>query len=149
MRADEQLVREVWMEMDELWQDSFQHGGADVDIPKLAVDWRAYIDLNKQGMVKLYTVREDTRLQGFVMYLVYPHMNHIGTTNADCLALIVRLDERNKGLGRALMEHAEPKLKEQGVHFITHHHRTCYSVEPLFPKLGYKLVELDYLKDIR
>jgi GNAT superfamily N-acetyltransferase len=147
MLANEERVRTIYHEMNELWLDSFNRGGANVDIPPLMVNWRAYIELNNQDRVKLYTVRDKT-LRGFVMYMVYPHLHHVDTINAECVALIVHLDERGRGLGRALMQYAEPKLKDLGVRYITHHFRTCYDAQPLFPKLGYKLVEHAYLKDI-
>jgi hypothetical protein len=47
-----------------------------------------------------------------------------------------------------MMEFAEPILKKRGANYVTHQFRTCYDTEPLFPKLGYRLIEHGYLKEL-
>lgn len=147
MLVREEYVREAYQELDDLLHDYFRRSVASEDIPPLDMNWRAYMQLSNSGNLKLYTARQDN-LVGFVMYHIHPHLHHVGTTNAACDILAVHYDARGHGIGRALLEYAEPKLKELGVQYVTHQFRTCYKDEPLFPKLGYRLIEMGYLKDI-
>jgi GNAT superfamily N-acetyltransferase len=105
--------------------------------------------LSAADALLLVTARDDGRLVGFVMYLVVPHMHHIGSTIAACDILAVDVDARGRGIARKMMAIAEPMLRERGASYVTHQFRICYDVKPLFPKLGYQLVEQSYMKELR
>ena len=150
MHITEEKVYRCYLEMDALMADYFRRENNHDGMPPLEMDWPVYMQMNEQGILKLYTAenfRHD--LVGFVMYYIHPHLHHKGVTVASSDILAVHLDMRGKGVGKALLEYAEPRLKELGVKFIAHRFRTAYDVEPLFPKLGYNLIERGYLKDIR
>jgi GNAT superfamily N-acetyltransferase len=148
MEIVEASVRDTFEDMDVLLHDYWQRSEASEDVPPLNMNWRAYMQLNDQFALKLFTARTHM-LVGFVMYHVHEHLHHIGTTNAACDILAVHIDARGKGVARKMMEFAEPKLREVGVTHVTHQFRTCYNnTKPLFPKLGYKLIEYGYLKDL-
>jgi GNAT superfamily N-acetyltransferase len=147
MQIAEARVRDVFESLDVLLHDYWRRSEASEDVPMLNMNWRAYIQLNDQDALKLFTARTD-ELLGFVMYHVHEHLHHIGSINAACDILAVHLNARGKGIGRKLMEFAEPVLREMGVTHVTHQFRTCYHSTPLFPKLGYKLIEYGYLKEL-
>jgi GNAT superfamily N-acetyltransferase len=147
MEIAEARVRDVFEELDVLLHDYFRRSEAAEDIPPLNMNWRAYMQLNDQYALRLFTARTD-RLLGFVMYHVHEHLHHIGSINASCDILSVHLDARRKGVAQKLMEFAEPVLRASAVTHITHQFRTCYTAKPLFPKLGYKLIEYGYMKEL-
>ena len=149
MKFHKEIMRQAWNEMDALLADYFLRTVAKEGLPPLDMNWRAYIALDQRGDLALCTARgDDDELLGFVMYLVHPHLHHIGTINASCDILAVHVDARGKGIARGLMDYAEPILRIKGAHYITHQFRTCYDVEPLFPKVGYRLIEQGYLKEL-
>jgi GNAT superfamily N-acetyltransferase len=149
---------EVWLEsvaeryeqLDELLKDYFAKTIAKEGLPPLRMNWPAYIMLNDRNDLLLFCARgiDDGNLLGFVMYHIHPHLHHVGVINAACDILAVRVDARGRGVARTLMYEAEPVLRDHGVQYITHQFRTCYDVEPLFPKLGYKLIEQGYVKKV-
>jgi GNAT superfamily N-acetyltransferase len=141
-------IVQVYPQLDALLQDYFMRTIASEGLPPLRMNWLAYSNLCQSGNLILMTARENHTLLGFVMYHIYPHLHHIGVINAACDILAVGVDHRGKGIGRKLMAEAEPVLRARGVRFITHQHRTDYDVEPLFPKLGYRLIEQGYLKEL-
>ena len=147
MEITEAHVRDVYQELDDLMHDYYKRSAASEDVPPLNFNWRAYIQLNDSGSLKLFTARTD-KLLGFALYHVHEHLHHIGSVNAACDTLAVHVDARRHGVGRKLMEFAEPVLRSLGVTHITHQFRTCYTAKPLFPKLGYKLIEYGYLKEL-
>jgi GNAT superfamily N-acetyltransferase len=118
----------------------------------MRVDWLAFRRLEHAGGVVLVTARDDEfggRVLGFVLYFVVPNMHHAGTIIAACDFLVVADDMRGLGIAANLMKVAEPILRERGVSFITHMFCVCYDTQPLFPKLGYALIEQAYLKELR
>jgi GNAT superfamily N-acetyltransferase len=141
-------VQETYKELDELVHDYYASTVAAEDMPPLDFNWSVYCALEHAGMLKLYTARNKDDLVGFVLYHVYPHLHHRTYMTAACDTLAVKPEQRGKGIGRALMEYAEPQLKKCDVKSITHQFRTCYTAKPLFPKLGYKLIEYGYLKEL-
>lgn len=146
----EEPLSPVYEQLDELLQEYFAKTIAKDGLPPLRMNWMTYIELNVRNELAVFTARSDWHsLHGFVMYHIHPHLHHMGTLCAACDILATRLGMRGNGVARKLLEYAEPRLKSRGVHFISHQFRTCYDVEPLFPKLGYKLIEHAYLKDIR
>jgi GNAT superfamily N-acetyltransferase len=87
-------------------------------------------------------------LVGWVLYLVTDHPHHKGFRVAECDTLAVSHHERGQGIGRGLVEHAEPALKAMGATRIIHRHRLVYGDNSLFPKLGFRPEEVAYFKDI-
>ena len=142
-------VKESYQQLDELLHDYFAKTVAKEGLPPLRMNWPVYIELNRRDDLLLFTARGDAdRLHGFVMYHVHPHLHHMGVVNAACDILAVRVESRGNGVAQQLMREAEPVLRDRGARFITHQFRTVYDVEPLFPKLGYRLLEHGYVKEI-
>jgi GNAT superfamily N-acetyltransferase len=147
MEIKDEHVRNTYLELDELLHDYWKRSPAKEDVPALNMDWRAYIQLQDAGALVLFTARTD-KLLGFVMYHVHEHLHHVGSINAACDILAVHMDARRHGVGRKLMEFAEPVLRSMGATHVTHQFRTCYTAKPLFPRLGYKLIEYGYMKEL-
>jgi GNAT superfamily N-acetyltransferase len=142
-------VKECHQQLNELLKEEFASTKGIDGLPPLHVDWPTYITLCRRGELLLFTARdENDKLLGFAMYYIHRHLQHMDHTNAACVTLLVKMDQRGKGVGKALMHEAEAVLKDRGVNYVTHQFRTCYDVEPLFPKLGYRLVEYAYMKEL-
>ena len=150
MNLSMEQVDAVYHELDDLLHDYFARTIAQEGLPPLRMNWSAYIELNNRGNLLCFTARnDDDDLMGFVMYHIHPHLHHMGVIMAACDILAVNVDDRGQGIGTELVEYAEPMLRNRGVRHIIHMFRTCYDVEPLFPKLGYTLFEKSYIKDLR
>lgn len=128
--------------------DYFKQTVAKEGIPPLDMDWDFYIESAKQDKFVLITARENEELVGFVTYYVNNHPHHKTVMFACCDILAVKLGHRGKGIGTKLVTAAEPLLKMFYVKRVVHASRTVYDVEPLFPKLGFTLVEHNYMKAI-
>lgn len=148
MHIKEELVVNIHEELNAIVHDHLAVTIAAADVPPMDFDWPIYCALQSNGMLKLYTARDDGELAGFVMYQVAPHLHHRGVLSASCDTFAVLPTHQGMGVGRALLKFAEPKLKEFGAQIITHHYRVSYKVKPLFPKLGHKLIEYIYVKEL-
>jgi GNAT superfamily N-acetyltransferase len=96
----------------------------------------------------LTTVRYEEMLVGFALYLVVDHPHHVGTKIGECDAIAINVGLRKNGIGQKLIDFSLDMLRILGAKFVTHRYRTCYNTEPIFPKLGFRLIEHVYLKDL-
>ena len=116
-------------------------------IPQLDMDWPVFVDMERRYRLLLFTAREDDELLGVNMYMLVQHPQHKGMTWAMCNTLAVATKHRGKGIGTLLTEAGIAYLKSRtDAKVVTHNYRAIYDAEPLFPKLGFALAELVYMK---
>jgi GNAT superfamily N-acetyltransferase len=116
-------------------------------IPPLKMDWAFFARLDAVDKLVLFTARIDRELVGVNMYMLSEHPQHAGMPCALCNTLAVATRHRGKGIGRVLVQEATDYFEKRPEKWmIVHHFRTIYDTVPLFPKLGFDLVEHVYMK---
>jgi GNAT superfamily N-acetyltransferase len=144
--AKEELPGAV-IELDALIRDYFARTKAQDGIPPLRMNWKFYTDLEAAGRLAIFTSRmENGQLIGFAMYILGHHPQHAGMPYAMCNTLAVDVSHRNQGIGTLLVEAALAYFKGTDIKMVMHGYRTIYDTEPLFPKLGFDLMEHIYMK---
>ena len=144
-------IADVYMEMNELLHDYYERDSkACRNVPRLDMNWDKFVQLESSGnTLSAESRKDDGKMNGFVLYILYEHPQHRGVMFATCNTLAVHLDHRGKGVAKHLLAFTEPMLRTRGIHTIVHNYRTTYNdARPLFPKLGYKLIELSYAKEL-
>lgn len=135
-------------EIEALLRDMYDNSVASTDIPMYDFDWHRYKQVEIAGMLMLTTARFEEMLVGFAIYLIVRHPHHKTVTSAECDAIAINRNLRNNGIGQNLIDFSLDQLRGRGVKFVTHRYRTCYEAEPIFPKLGFRLIEHVYMKDL-
>ena len=136
------------LEMHHMIRDYYKRTNAQDGIPPLRMDWSFYGKLEKQNKLVIVTARDGYDLVGFAMYILGEHPQHDAMPFALCNTLAVDVDHRGQGIGTQLVQAAESYFKTTPVKMIVHGHRTVYDAAPLFPKLGFNLIEHIYMKEI-
>lgn len=126
----------------------FQSTEAKEGVPPIDFNWDLYLAMEQQGALLFVATLDHGRLIGGVTYFVSAHPHHKTRIVGSCDTLAVDTAARGHGVGRRLVEAAEPLLIARGVSIVTHGFRHCYGAEPLFPKLGFMLNESIYLKQV-
>jgi GNAT superfamily N-acetyltransferase len=134
-------------ECDALIRDYYARSNASDGMSKLAINWQRYAAMERAGACFLFLDR-DEQLNGFALYMLYDHMHHEAQCIAQCTMIGVQLEARGKGVGRGLIEAAILFFKPMGVTHVVHQHRLIYDTEPLFEKLGFKKIEVSYMKEL-
>jgi len=142
-----ELLEQGYKDCDALVLDYYARTEASHGPMPLKIDWDTYRNMESTGHCCLFTAREE-QLDGFVLYAVHRHLHHPTYNLAMCSILAVRPEARGRGLGRKLVEFAMPWLKTHGCTHIAHSFRMIYNTEPLFPKLGFKLIEQLYMREL-
>jgi GNAT superfamily N-acetyltransferase len=145
----EHLANGLSDEIDAFMHAYFARTNAQVDLPTLDLSWSLYHHLDDAGKLAVFTARDDDgKLMGFVMYVLAVNPHHSVLYTASCDTIAVDPDHRGKGIGRTLYLFAESRLIDMDIKQVVHHYRTVYDEKPMFPRLGFKLVEHVYAKEI-
>lgn len=123
----------------------------------LAINWSAYRDLERRGILKTLLMLIGGRLIGYSVFFVQPTLHHMSTRWAVNDILYLE-PERRKGLaGARLVRGAEPMLAELGVEMVIYtvkmtgnlrSNRRDGSVGELLKKLGYSPYEATFTKPL-
>lgn len=136
-------------EIQRILDDNYAHTPARYKTKPFIYMWETYEKLDAANVLVVTTARDDDRkLVGFAMYIVVPASHHRGQIMADCDGITIDRSYRGQGIGKGLYEYTESVLRTRGVDMVINRYRTCYEVEPIFPSLGFELVEHTYRKDL-
>lgn len=143
-------IRSCLNQLKDIVPEYYEKTVAKEHVPPIDRDWEQSIDLEAQDKLILITARDalDGRICGYVTYYIGPHPAYKTVVFATCGTLAVKLDQRGKGIATQLLKAAEPLVKQYHAKYISHGFRTVYKTEPIFPKLGYRLAELQFVKEL-
>lgn len=136
---------DCWDEMKDLFRGHYEEIAFYKDIA-LDPDERAYVELARRGMLRIYTVRDAGALVGYVMFLVRPNPHYQGSLNAVQDVLYLKPEYRRGLTGVRLLKLAERRLAAEGVQVVYHHVKATNRVGELLGRLGYELVDQLYAK---
>src|SRR5215469_1456361 len=154
MIIEQGTIRDHGRQCGYIVEDYFTRTIASQGMVPLNFKWNMYEALENAKACKLFIAHYAWGqmayglIHGFALYIVQPHLHHDNQMVAQCDMIGVRPQSRNRGIGKALIEHATEALRKDGVTHMVHHHRVIYDTKPLFAKLGFKLEELGYVKEL-
>jgi len=145
----EAKIARYWQQCDELVKDYYKTTIASSEVPDLDFAWPTYIKMEENRYTLLMVALDGAELAGLSLYLISPHLHHKDEMLVGLCDMIgVRPSHRNKGIGRELVKRSEDALRSRGCTHMIHMYRKIYDVEPLFTKLGFKPIEISYMKEL-
>lgn len=113
----------------------------------LAPDYAQYQRLNDQGILNIYTARNDNGvLVGYCLTITVPHIHYSTTISSNVDLVYVVPEHRGKMTGVRLMQFTEDSLKEKGVKLLSHHVKEAHDFSAILLRKGYKKAETIYGK---
>ncbi len=115
---------------------------------QLNPNWDRYKDLDKLGVLRIYTARDDATnaLVGYAIFFVNKNMHYVDSLQANQDILFLVKEKRGHG-GRFIMW-CDSRLKEEGVQVVYHHIKVAHDHPELFQRLGYTCVDKIYSKEL-
>lgn len=145
----EPLSPELAGEIEQMFRAYYHETPAHKGLPPYDFNWKLYGGLSIDGKLLVITARDgQATMRGVNMYIIMEHPHHAGLIVAECDSLATAHTHRGQGIGRKMIELGEHVLRNKGIHRVLHHYRTVYPEEPVFPKVGYELVQQTYSKDL-
>ena len=109
---------------------------------KLLPDWASYDMLYRQGLLHLVTVRVDTGLVGYILFVVRSHLHYSECVTAFEDVYYLAPEYRMKKIGADMFMMAEFTLRNRGVKQIYIHEKPHFEggrIGPFLEHMGYGL----------
>lgn len=143
MKFQKELIKDIWTEALELLEQHWQEITHFKDIA-LNPDWSSYFTLEENGIMRCFTVRDDSKLVGYCVYFVRPNMHYKQSVQAVQDVLFIKKDKR--GHGREFIQWCDEQLKSEGIQVVYQHVKAAHNWGPMIERQGYELVDLIYAK---
>ena len=142
-------VDDVHQEIDALIHEYYKDKRLLDGLPEIDMNWQHYMQLHRSNALLIVTCRgDDGALDGVGMYVLTEHPHYNGLLFGLCDTLAVHPARRRLGIGRTIVKAAEVLLHDRGARYMTQGSRTVYEEEPLFPRLGFRVSEHTYIKEL-
>lgn len=115
---------------------------------KMNVNWKAYFNLCKADMLKVFTARKDGELVGYLLAFINTHLHYKDHLVACCDMVYVKPEYRKIGTGYYLIQYAEEQLSNIGVSIFGINTRVDRPFDKLMSRMQYNLQERSYSKYI-
>ena len=116
------------------------------DIRSLNVDYDSYIKLNELELIRIFTVRDSSKLIGYASFYISNNLHYKNWLHAACDVYYLDPEYRLSGVGTKTFEELEHWLKSLGVKSIVVQDKINHSHEKFFVRMGFNPIEQNYEK---
>ena len=136
-------VEAIWPEIYPLFVKHWEEIAHYKNIP-LEPDYEKYKEIEKVGMLRIFTAREDGKLIGYCVYFINHNLHYKSTIQALQDVLFVQKEKR--GFGMKFIKWCDEQLKNEGVNVVHQHIKKAHNFGPMLERIGYELVDLIYAR---
>jgi GNAT superfamily N-acetyltransferase len=115
---------------------------------KLNPDWEAYANLEVNGVLRIFTARDNGVLVGYFVVFVHRHIHYKDHLFANNDVLFLSEEYRKGFTGIRLIKFAEGCLKSDGVSVLNINTKIHKPFDPIMERMGFNLIERVYSKYI-
>lgn len=130
------LLAEIWPHLSAHYSEIAHYN----DIA-LSPDFAAYIRTERAGLYRCFVARQGGRLIGYAAFFVRRNLHYADSLQAVQDVLYLDPAFRNAGIGRALIDECDNRLRAEGVQVVYQHVKLAHDFGPLLASLGYEAVE--------
>lgn len=143
-KFDLESATQVIEESYELWQE--HHDELVGHNVKFLPDLQKYRNVEKAGLLRVFTIRLDGKLLGYSVYMVAHHHHRIQVIQAENTLFFITKNHRLGWLASKFIKYCEQHLFNHGIHQITMRTKVQASFGVLLKRLKYKEEEVVYIK---
>lgn len=142
--ARERLTPHLQQELMPLLLDHWEEIAHYGDIP-LCVNWDRYFFLEREGVLRLYTVRDGAGvLFGYSAFMVTFNLHYVESKQASQDVLYLDEAARGRMVGARFISWCDDELRREGVQVVFQHVKDAHNFGPLLERLGYERIEAIY-----
>ena len=146
MRYQQEFLSSVYIEIQALIQLHWEQIALNQDEIKLNPDWDQYEAAEAQGVLKVFTARDDGVLVGYFVVLAQRSMHYKDHIFAYNDVLFLHPDYRKGLAGMKLLKVAEKFLKQDGVSLLIVNTKVHKPFDALLERMGYTHIENNFSK---
>lgn len=113
---------------------------------KLNPNWEAYANLDRAGMLRFFTARQDGDLIGYFLLIVNRSLHYKDHLFANNDILFLHPDHRKGIAGLRLIKFAEKSLRDEGVSLMNVNTKVHAPFDVIMERMGFNLIERIYSK---
>lgn len=136
---------EIFDEAMPLLRQHFEEISANKDIP-LDPDFEAYELMERQGMLRTFTARDDGKLVGYAVFFVRANIHYKTSKQANQDILYIVPSLRGGLLGYRFIKWCDEELRAEGCQAVYQHIKAAHNFGSLLERIGYRLVDLIYCR---
>ena len=140
----DQVIDEIKPLLEDHWEEIALHK----DTIKLNPDYGRYESMFKSGSMRIVTARDDGKLVGYCIMLLYHHIHYKDQFMAMDDIFFIAKDYRKGLTGVKLFIKTEEIMKQYGVTKLSMNVKIHQDVGAIFERLGYKETERMFTKKI-
>ena len=140
----DQVIDEIKPLLEDHWEEIALHK----DTIKLNPDYKRYQEMFKNGSMKIVTARDDGKLVGYCILMLYHHIHYKDQFMAMDDIFFIAKDYRKGLTGVKLFIKTEEIMKQYGVTKLSMNVKVHQDVGTIFERLGYKETERMFTKMI-
>ena len=110
------------------------------DIP-LRPDWEAYTRIERDGGLRIFTLRDYGVLRGYAVFFVRWNLHYMTSLQAAQDVLYLDPILRGQALGAQFIAWCDEELRKEHVQVVYHHVKLSHDWGALLARLGYERVE--------
>lgn len=148
MRIVEGRLSENWAALDAMLHEHAQELATNKELMVLAPDRVRYAAIEAANIMLTLLAYEGDELIGYSINFVSQHLHYSGLTYAQNDVLFVRAPYRKGRAGLALIQETERVCKERGAQMIVWHAKQGTALESLMPRLGYRVQDVMFSKEL-
>lgn len=143
MRYQAETVSECLVDMTDLNEMHYDEIATHKDVKKLQPDYRAYLNLERDGHLRVFTVRDDgDYLVGYFVTFIQRHIHYTDVVYALNDILYVHPDHRGGTTAYRLIKSAIQDLRDNtDANILCIHMKVKYPFRNLLGKFGFSLTE--------
>lgn len=107
-------LQDILEEFKPLYSEHFKVTASNQHIYKSSPNWQGYLDIEKLGWLHIVTVRDDTKLIGYMWFMTGPNLNYSDIKIAVMEKYYVSKEYWGQGMGSMLIQQCEKLAKELG-----------------------------------
>ena len=148
MEIKVEKLKDILPEVEELYSKHFKITASHQDKFSSDINWASYTKLEEFGWFHLITVRDSSRLIGYMWLLTCPNLDFQSTKIATASKYFIDKDYWGKGLGKKLLEYTDIYAKRIGCRRICGSTKISQGEAPIkmYEKAGYVPIETHWEK---
>lgn len=111
------------------------------DFP-VEIDVETILQMESDGMYKVFTMRVDTELVGHCHFMIYNHTHHLSMKVANQDVIFVKNGHRRHATN--FVQYCDSELRKLGVHVVLQHSTRVKEWGPVLERIGYEKLETTY-----
>jgi GNAT superfamily N-acetyltransferase len=131
-------------ELREIFEVHYIEIAENQDVIPLDPDWDRYADLDASDILLFITARKDTKLIGYFIGFITPHLHYKSTVVCATDIYYIQKDYRRTGCGSRLIELAIEMARDAGVVRFVMSAKVAHNLGTLLVRLGFTEFEHSY-----